>query len=81
MTGAILAMTDDAHEPLMTREQAAEYLTELGYPTTKNLLDKLQARRLGPPIEKLWGKRVLYLPSAVRAWAEKRARTPGDVAA
>jgi hypothetical protein len=71
----------DTSEPLMTREQVAAYLTELGYPTTKSFLDKLQMRKLGPPIEKLWGKRVLYLPSAVRAWAEKRAKSPEEVAA
>jgi hypothetical protein len=73
-------MKTDA-EPLLTREQVAALLTKLGYPTTKNLLDKLHVRKSGPPVEKLWGKRVLYSPSAVRAWAEKRARTPGDVAA
>jgi hypothetical protein len=68
-------------ESLMTREQAAEYLTGLGYPTTKTLLDKLHVRKAGPPVEKLWGKRVLYLPTAVRAWAESRAKKPEGVAA
>jgi len=68
-------------EPLMTREQTAEFLTARGYPITKGTLEQFASRKIGPPVAKIWGRKPLYLPSAALAWAESRARNPGDVAA
>ena len=67
-------------EPLLTRAQSAEFLTEHGRPITKGTLDQYASKGVGPPVAKIWGKRPLYSPPVLLNWAESRTREPGGVA-
>ena len=68
-------------EPLMTREQTAEFLTGRGFPITKGTLEQYHSKKVGPPIAKKWGTRPLYSPSTVLAWAQSRIRNPEEAVA
>lgn len=57
--------------PVLTREKAAQYLTELGYPITKGCLAKLAVSG-GGPAYRHWGRRVLYRPEDLLSWIEER---------
>jgi hypothetical protein len=61
---------------LLTRQQAALYLTASGFPTSEQLLAMLGMaahRTTGPPIAGVWGRRVMYRPADLLAWARARA--------
>jgi hypothetical protein len=60
----------------LTRGQAAAYLREHGIPIGDSTLDKLCMRAVnqGPPVAAWWGRRPLYDPDQVLAWAEARLR-------
>jgi len=59
----------------LTRPEAAEYLRELGYPTTKGFLQKL-ASTGGGPTYRLFGNKALYTPGDLIEWAESRISAP-----
>ena len=64
-------------EPLMTAAQAVEFLNnELGVPTSKSSFSKetMPSRATGPVPIAYWGKRPLWTPSGLRAWAAARLR-------
>jgi hypothetical protein len=60
----------------LTRSQAATYLREHGIPIGDSTLEKLCMRAVnqGPPVAAWWGRRPLYDPDQVLAWAEARLR-------
>lgn len=57
--------------PVLTREKAAEYLTKLGYPTTRSSLARLAVSG-GGPVYRKWGRNVLYRPDDLLTWIEER---------
>jgi predicted DNA-binding transcriptional regulator AlpA len=59
----------------LSREEAAEYLTQLGCPTTFRTLEKMAVRNNeghGPPFIRPGWKTVRYLQSDLEAWAKER---------
>jgi hypothetical protein len=63
----------------ITRQQAPEFLTAIGFPISKRYFEKLcvPSGGQGPRVDAWFGARALYLESDLRAWAESRCR-PGD---
>ena len=57
--------------PFLTRSEAAEFLTENGYPVGKGTLQKI-ASTGGGPVYRIFGNRALYAPADLLMWAEKR---------
>ena len=57
------------------RPEAAEFLTERGFPTTKNTLQKY-ATTGGGPIYRIFGNRALYTPGDLIGWAESKLSAP-----
>jgi hypothetical protein len=62
----------------LTRAEASAYLREAGFPISDSTMDKWcsPARGEGPPACAFWGKRPLYSPEQLLAWAEARLRRP-----
>jgi hypothetical protein len=58
-----------SRRPLLTTIRAAEDLSAKGYPISPHTLDTLASRGGGPPYRK-WGRRRLYDPNELLAWAE-----------
>ncbi|WP_374571960.1 helix-turn-helix domain-containing protein [Phenylobacterium sp.] len=59
---------------LLTRVEAARFLkSTLGYPISTSSLAKLAVTGGGPPF-KSFGRRVLYAPEELEAWAYARSR-------
>lgn len=58
--------------PVLTRKQAAQYLSESGYLISVPLLAKLAVSGNGPRYRR-WGRRVLYQPEDLLRWAEERS--------
>jgi hypothetical protein len=63
----------------LTRPEVARFLTERGYPIGKSTIDRMsmpsRGRNDGPPAAGRWGKKALYDPNRVLAWAKARFRT------
>jgi hypothetical protein len=59
----------------LLRPEAAEFLTERGFPTTKLTLQKL-ATTGGGPVYRIWGNRALYLRDDLLAWADAKLSAP-----
>jgi hypothetical protein len=57
----------------LTREQAAEHLTSMGYTITANRLAKLVTTNAGPPCRR-WRSRVYYDVTQLAAWARNRGK-------
>jgi hypothetical protein len=57
----------------LTRSQGAAWLTELGYPTTLTLLDRVASNRTGPKYT-TFGRHTLYTREELLAWARHRER-------
>lgn len=57
--------------PFLTRVEAAEFLTENGYPVGKGTLQKI-ASTGGGPVYRIFGNRALYAPGDLLDWAEQR---------
>lgn len=55
----------------LNRQEAAAYLSDLGYRITANRLSKLAAEGGGPEYTQ-WGKQVYYYPDVLLAWAKAR---------
>jgi hypothetical protein len=62
-------------EPMLTREKAAAYISQLGLPITKSRLAKLAIAGDGPEY-RIWGNRAVYTPNALLEWADKRMGEP-----
>jgi hypothetical protein len=58
-------------DQLLTRDQAAEALTEAGYPIKAKTLATKATRGGGPPFRH-FGPRVLYRWADILEWAETR---------
>lgn len=59
--------------PLLTRREAARFLTDAGFPCASPTLAKLAYQGGGPRFVK-FGLRTLYRPDDLLAWAQSRAR-------
>jgi hypothetical protein len=60
---------------LLPRKDAAQFLTEHGYKTASATLAKLACLGGGPPFRS-FGRRPLYHPSDLIAWAQARCTGP-----
>jgi hypothetical protein len=67
--------TTDHLDVLMTREQAAEALTKIGFPVKPKTLAVWASRGDGPPYQ-MFRARALYKWSEVEAWARSRLAAP-----
>lgn len=59
----------------LTRKQAAEFLTERGFPVAATTLQKYATIGGGPEYQK-FGNRSLYKPEKLIKWAESRIQEP-----
>ncbi len=57
----------------LSRKEAAAFLSQEGFPTAMATLEKLASIGGGPAFRK-FGRRVIYDPTDLLAWAEGRAR-------
>jgi hypothetical protein len=55
----------------LTRQDAAEFLTQRGLPVTKNQFQKLATTGGGPEYS-IFGNRAVYSPENLLAWAEAK---------
>jgi hypothetical protein len=68
--------TDGAElDRLLSRRDAAQFLTEHGYKTAPSTLAKLACLGGGPPFRS-FGRRPLYQSSDLIAWAQARCTGP-----
>jgi hypothetical protein len=65
-----------ADDALLTRRQAAQFVTDSGFPLAFSTLSKLCALGDGPPVARWWGRRPLYSLRELKAWAETRSTKP-----
>jgi hypothetical protein len=65
----------DGLDRLLPRREAAQFLTERGYKTSPATLAKLACIGGGPPFRS-FGRRPLYHPSDLVAWAQARCTGP-----
>jgi hypothetical protein len=65
----------DSPDPLLTREQAAEALTKIGFPVKPKTLAVWASRGDGPPYQ-LFRARALYKWNETEAWARSRLAAP-----
>lgn len=61
----------EKNDPLLTRSQAAEALTEEGLPIQAQTLARLAVEGSGPPY-RIWGRRPIYALSDLHTWADSR---------
>lgn len=59
----------------LSREEAAQYLTEHGLKTAKGTLQKLVTTGGGPAYRR-FGKRAVYLIEDLNVWAERKLTAP-----
>lgn len=59
----------------LTRAEAAQYLNDNGFPATRGTLEKW-ASSGGGPAYRTFGRRVLYAPDDLDAWAEAKLGAP-----
>jgi hypothetical protein len=62
-------------ERLLNRQEASEFLNQLGYKTAVASLNKLASIGGGPKFRK-FGRKPLYAPTDLIAWAEARTSPP-----
>src|SRR5690242_7331448 len=62
-------------ERLLNRQEASAFLNELGYKTAVASLNKLASTGGGPKFRK-FGRKPLYSPTDLVAWAEARTSPP-----
>lgn len=76
MTERTAYREDVENLPRMTREQAVAFLKGRGYPVSMESF----IRGNGPPPMGKWGRRFLYEPRALLAWAERQIQPVCDPA-
>jgi hypothetical protein len=59
----------------LSREEAAQYLTERGLKTAKGTLQKWVTTGGGPAYRR-FGKRTVYTTADIDAWAERKLSAP-----
>lgn len=59
----------------LSREEAAQYLTERGLKTAKGTLQKWVTTGGGPAYRR-FGKRAVYLVEELNEWAERKLSAP-----
>ena len=59
----------------LLRPEAAKFLTERGFPTAKNTLQKM-ATTGGGPIYRIFGNYAVYTRDDLLAWAEAKLSVP-----
>ena len=59
----------------MLRPEAAKFLTDRGFPTAKNTLQKY-ATTGGGPVYRIYGNRALYTPEDLLDWADAKLSAP-----
>jgi hypothetical protein len=59
----------------LIRSEAAQALTENGFPTAHATLASMACRGDGPPFQK-YGRRPIYTWSSLQEWAERRLSAP-----
>lgn len=59
----------------LSREEAAQYLTERGLKTAKGTLQKWVTTGGGPAYRR-FGKRAVYLVEELNEWAERKLTAP-----
>jgi hypothetical protein len=62
-------------KPRLLRREAAKFLTDHGFPTTANSLQKL-ATVGGGPIYQLFGNRATYRTEDLLTWGESKLSAP-----
>ena len=67
-------MTIDTERGL-TRHEAAEFLTDAGFPIARTTLAKFATIGGGPRFKK-FGSRPIYLPTELLQWAQDRTTKP-----
>jgi hypothetical protein len=65
-------MTDTRY---LTREEAAQHLTEQGLPVSRNTLQKW-ATTGGGPVYRRFGNRAVYTVADLNAWIEQKLSAP-----
>ena len=58
-----------------SRKEAADYLTALGLPITRNTLEVLACKGGGPSYS-LWGNRAVYTDESLHSWVEQKLSPP-----
>ena len=59
----------------LLRPEAADFLTDRGFPTTKNTLQKF-ATTGGGPVYRIFGNRALYTREDLLDWAAAKLSSP-----
>ena len=67
-----MAMSDATY---LLRPEAADFLTERGFHTTKFTLQKY-ATTGGGPVYRIWGNRALYTRDDLLTWAKAKLSEP-----
>jgi hypothetical protein len=62
-------------KPNLLRSEAADFLTDSGYPITKFSLQKLASTGGGPTYQ-IFGNKSLYTPENLLAWARAKISAP-----
>lgn len=62
-------------EPMLSRREASEYLSQIGCPTAPATLASMVTRG-GGPLYSLWGGRAVYRKADLISWAESRLTPP-----
>lgn len=63
------------HPSFLTRREASQFLTDHGYPFAASTLAKIFSLGGGPPCRH-FGRKPLYAPADLLAWAQGRTSAP-----
>src|SRR5262245_20007666 len=75
VTSMLLRLEALSPDTRLRRSEAADALTQAGYPITPGTLANLACRGGGPPFSK-WGKNPMYTWGVTLDWAKARATPP-----
>lgn len=65
---------------ILSRKEAADHLTALGFPVAPRTLARLASKRQGPPYTRFMWRVVTYKRADVEAWARSESVTGGGPA-
>jgi|SRR5260370_28857945 hypothetical protein len=73
---------EESNSPLVTIDAAVLLVRErTGVPITKSRIHKDSARGIAPPPDAIYGRRYLWRPEKILAYAQSRAFTLGSASA
>ena len=77
----LLAREHDSVPTRLTRKQAVPFLNAHGFPVSFSSFNKICMPKYGrsPPVSAWWGKRPLYAPDELLAWAHAQLRNAPPV--